>query len=77
MGARWSARNIWEAMKDNAQISASKNRPWNRLERRIGREKEVMTEEEVARRGTQGVDSSQASAPTNYSDPEILEFSAI
>jgi hypothetical protein len=73
MEAPWSARNIWEAMRDNAQISASKGRPWDRFERRIGREKKVMTEEEEARRGAKGVDPSQASVPTNYSDPGILQ----
>jgi hypothetical protein len=73
MEARWSARNIWEAMRDNAQISASKRRPWNRFERRIGREKKVMTEEEEARRGTRGEFTSQGSAPTKYSDQGILQ----
>jgi hypothetical protein len=73
MEARWSARNIWEAMRDNAQISASKGRPWDQFERRIGREKKVITEEEEARRCTKGVDPSQGSAPTIYSDPGILQ----
>lgn len=50
----WSPKNIWDALRPSARVSASSDRGWNKFEQRMIFEKRRMKAEEQARQGIPG-----------------------